>query len=239
MPPMPRNMTNMTTMSQRSDPGPGVGAAIGMAIGAPVGSGYNSGRPSLDGSIDQRPGAPGRSSDPDALPHHPVPVRPGLMEGVASPSPQMQAAKPAPIRQYNSPPSGPANAATSNNPRASVDRRRPDPPVTHAQLDQLRQTVKVNPTDHQTHLKLAKKLIEAATVLADENGRADPKTRAKNRERYILDGHKHVKKLVSANYPDAMFYLADCYGQGRLGLQVDPKEAFSLYQAAAKLGHGP
>ena len=35
-----------------------------------------------------------------------------------------------------------------------------------------------------------------------------------------------------------MFYLADCYGQGLLGLPDDPKAAFNLYQAAAKAGHG-
>lgn len=34
-----------------------------------------------------------------------------------------------------------------------------------------------------------------------------------------------------------MFYLADCYGQGLLGLEVDTKEAFTLYQSAAKAGH--
>jgi TPR repeat protein len=34
-----------------------------------------------------------------------------------------------------------------------------------------------------------------------------------------------------------MFYLADCYGRGSLGLETDNKEAFSLYQSAAKAGH--
>lgn len=76
-------------------------------------------------------------------------------------------------------------------------------------------------------------------VLADNSGRADPKTRNKNRERYSMDAFKIVKKLVAAGYPDAMFYMADCYGTGRLGLEIDPKEAFNLYQSAAKAGHGP
>jgi TPR repeat protein len=84
---------------------------------------------------------------------------------------------------------------------------------------------------------LAKKLVEATVVLADDGGRADVRTRNKNREKYIAEAYKLVKKLVSQSYPDAMFYLADCYGSGQLGLAADPKEAFSLYQSAAKAGH--
>jgi TPR repeat protein len=98
--------------------------------------------------------------------------------------------------------------------------------------------MRANPADNATGLVLAKKLVEAASVLADEGGTADTRTRNKNREKYILEGHKTLKKLVANGYPDAMFYLADCYGQGLLGLQVDTKEAFSLYQSAAKGGHG-
>jgi TPR repeat protein len=36
-----------------------------------------------------------------------------------------------------------------------------------------------------------------------------------------------------------MFYLASCYGEGQLGLQVDHERAFNLYQSAAKLNHAP
>lgn len=93
------------------------------------------------------------------------------------------------------------------------------------------------PANHALHLKLAKKLVEASRVLADEGGRADQKTKRNNQERYISEAYKLVKKLVNMNYPEAMFYLADCYGEGSLGLQQDPKEAFLLYQGAAKLGH--
>jgi TPR repeat protein len=93
------------------------------------------------------------------------------------------------------------------------------------------------PSDYALGLKLAKKLVEGARILSDEGGSADAKTTQKNRERYIFEAHKLIKKLVGANYPDAMFYLADCHGQGLLGLAVDPKEAFTLYQSAAKLNH--
>ena len=112
-------------------------------------------------------------------------------------------------------------------------------PVTHDELNRLRRTWKDNPTDDATGLKLAKKLVEAASVLADENGTADKRARDKNKEKFVLEAHKIVKKLAQHQYGEAMFYLADCYGQGQLGLQVDTKEAFTLYQGAAKAGHAP
>lgn len=94
-----------------------------------------------------------------------------------------------------------------------------------------------NPSDSKTQLLLAKKLVEAASVLADESGRADPRTTTKNRERFTSEAHKLVKKLTQNGYPDAIFYLGDCYSRGSLGLQTDPKEAFGQYQSAAKAGH--
>jgi len=101
----------------------------------------------------------------------------------------------------------------------------------------LREAYSRNPSDYALGLKLSKKLVEAARVLSDEGGAADAKQTQKNREKYIFEGHKLVKKMVAANYTEAMFYLADCHGQGLLGLAVDPREAFHLYQSAAKLNH--
>jgi TPR repeat protein len=110
-------------------------------------------------------------------------------------------------------------------------------PVTYDELNRLRKTWKDNPNDDATGLRLAKKLVEAASILADENGTADKRTRDKNKEKFVLEAHKIVKKLAQHQYGEAMFYLADCYGQGQLGLQADTKEAFTLYQGAAKAGH--
>lgn len=179
------------------------------------------------------PANPPKSAD--ALPLHPAPVRPGLMQD----SLPFQSAKPPPVRQYNSNSSSlqrqdpiPLQAVPvpSGSDRQSI-------PVTHEELEKLRQAVKSKPSDQKTQLLLAKKLVEASMVLADDSGRADPKVKNKNREKYILDAHKIVKKLVSAHSTDATFYLADCYSRGLLGLEVDPKEAFILYQTAAKAGH--
>lgn len=187
--------------------------------------------------LGQRPGTTQPRMNPDALPSHPAPVRAGLMQQGQQPQtqgPPQPAGRPAPVRQYNSD----NTRASLESQQSNVRRESAVPhPVTHDELNRLRNMWRANPNDNHNALLLAKKLVEAASVLADENGTADSRTRNKNREKFILEGHKIVKKLVTAGYGDAMFYLADCYGQGLLGLQVDTKEAFLLYQSGAKVGH--
>ncbi|TGZ79292.1 HCP-like protein [Ascodesmis nigricans] len=153
------------------------------------------------------------------LPAHPPPIRPGLVNNGSHPPPQ---------RQYDVEPT-----VTT----APVEQG----PVTHQELEKLSQAVKLNPGDPKLHLTYAKKLVEAATVLASDGGKADMKTTRKNRENYVYEAHKIVKKLTAASnpYPEAIFYLASCYGEGLLGLQIDHEKAYNLYQSAAKLGHGP
>ena len=174
-------------------------------------------------------------SNPEALPRHPAPVRPGLMQD----SLVNQAPKPPPLRQYNAG-SSPLRQASPTQPSdpalcKSVEKRRNSASVTHEELGRLRQTVARSPSDQKTQLILAKKLVKAASLLIDQ--RADQRTKAKMREKYILDAHKIVKKLINNGYPEASFYLADSYTRGQLGLETDPKEAFNLYQSAAKAGH--
>ncbi|OKL63212.1 hypothetical protein UA08_01317 [Talaromyces atroroseus] len=168
------------------------------------------------------------TQNPDALPAHPLPYRAGLD--------QMPAERPAPVRQYGGPPSV-QQPDPSNGAPVSPNGRPESPPLTQTELERLHLIVRRNPDDHKTALKLAKKYVEASTRLVGEEGRVDPKTRARNRDKYISDASKIVKRLVHDGYPEAMFYMADCYGSGGLGLQSDPKEAFSLYQSAAKAGH--
>ncbi|KAG9781765.1 HCP-like protein, partial [Aureobasidium melanogenum] len=171
-------------------------------------------------------------ANPDGLPSHPVPVRPGLNNGPPAP-------KPTPVRNYANTPDTSSNSRSQSQPKSPTgDDSVSSGPVTKSELDMLRSKVDANPSDMKTAMVLVKRLVEASTVLASENGRLDAKSTAKNSERYVLDAHKRVKKLVAANYPEAMFYLADCFGSGDLGLEPDPKQAFSLYQNAAKAGHG-
>ncbi|GES63092.1 chitin synthase activator [Aspergillus terreus] len=175
---------------------------------------YNSQTPMVNEAETMDP------QNPDALPHHPVPFRPGHDQG----------AKPAPVRQYTSTPA-PQPATPPSAPATSTPT-----PVTHEELQRLQQTVKGRPSDQKTQLLLAKKLVEASVVLV-ENTHMDTKTKTKAREKYVTDAYKIVKKLASSGYAEAQFYLADCYGQGQLGLQIDNKEAFNLYHSAAKSGH--
>lgn len=186
--------------------------------------------------LRSNPGPSGNGYNPDALPQHPVPVRPGLMNQGES----RAATKPLPVRNYNgtgslsSSTSGPPPPTSTHDRQASIDRFAQ--PVTLAEIEQLRAAADSTNSPKQG-LILVRKLVEAGAVLATEGGRADQKTTANNRERYVMEAYKRLKKLVTNGYPDAQFYLADCYGQGMLGLEVDTKEAFKLYQAAAKAGH--
>jgi TPR repeat protein len=196
---------NDTAQSGWSDPGPG---------GPPV----NGAGPRQNGASNQPVPRP---VNPDALPAHPAPVRPGLVGGVQP---------------------GPAQIRQAQAQRHSIDamsqEKRLSMPITQEELHRLREAVQANPGDQNQTLFFAKKLVEAARVLSNDGGRADERTAQKNREKFIFEAHKQIKRLVSSNYVDAMFFLADCYGTGQLGLAVDPKEAFGLYQSAAKLGHG-
>ncbi len=232
--------------------------------------------------------AAARPPNPDALPAHPTPVRYGLASStpVNPPASNQPSHPPPPMRQYNSngssphthpmsaPPFPPPPAAGGDGSGAG-DRRR-SVAVTIAEVQRLQQAAKAKPSDQATQLQLAKKMAEAADLLAaaaaddhtsntgkNRHARAaarsssssassslssaspaassllsDPKARGKLRDKFAADALKTVKRLVHAGgSTDATFYLADCYGMGRLGLDVDAREAYSLYQAAAKAGH--
>ncbi|ROW10474.1 hypothetical protein VMCG_01867 [Cytospora schulzeri] len=167
------------------------------------------------------------SINPDALPSHPTPVRAGHMPG------SLVNNKPAPVRNYGGAPTPAAPAAQSVPvPRASPQN---EPLVSGVELERLRTVVKTNPQDQQSALRLAKRLIEAADVLVPNV--PDPKARHRARERYIMDAQKVLKKLSNAGNSEAMFTLADGFGKGLFGSEPDNKEAFTMYQSAAKLGH--
>jgi TPR repeat protein len=167
-------------------------------------------------------------SNPDGLPSHPAPVRAGLIPNSVA---NQANNKPPPVRNYNNA-SGPGGTPGQS---ATPSAKDPPTPVTLEEVERLQLMVRNNPSDQATQLTLAKKWIEAADVLVPLL--PDQKSRTKAREKYIFDAHKMLKKLIAAQNADAMFYLADCYGRGFLGLEPDNKEAFSLYQSAAKANH--
>ncbi|KAF3046056.1 hypothetical protein E8E12_010722 [Didymella heteroderae] len=240
-PPVQRGYSDDTVYSE---PGPNTMRNISSPLPGPpmVRPGTAAPAPSRAPSdpVGRRPGTTQPQMNPDALPSHPVPIRAGLMQQQQQPQRQpTNAQRPPPVRQYNSEQSRNSLESQHSIAQQTADRRRSSVPhpVTYDELNRLRKTWKDNPNDDATGLRLAKKLVEAASVLADENGTADKRTRDKNKEKFVLEAHKIVKKLAQHQYGEAMFYLADCYGQGQLGLQVDTKEAFTLYQGAAKAGH--
>lgn len=173
---------------------------------------------------DMRGSQPPKSTLPVADRNHPIPVRPGLMNPASGSAPPPRVS-PAYAQREVRRQDAPQNTAMQKT------------PVTVRELNELRDAFRNNPGDDRLGLRFAKKLVEAATVLASEGGRADAKQTARNRERYIDDAYKIVKKLASNGSSEAMFYLADCYGTGQLGLEVNPKEAFQLYTSASKAGH--
>ena len=219
-----------TSASQRKNgPNPGMaglptGPKSGF-VGLPAGpSPQNGGMPRNNSIPQQTP------SNADALPSHPPPVRAGLIPNSVA---NQANNKPAPVRNYNN--ISPGTQQSQSAQAAAPAKDAAPPPVTLAEIEQLKNSTRINPNDLTTQLLLARKLVEASEVLVP----AIPDQRARNkaREKYIMDAHKLLKKLVAAQNPDAMFYLADCYGRGALGLETDNKEAFSLYQSAAKAGH--
>jgi TPR repeat protein len=210
--PMPRGGPNMRGPNGRGRPPPAMRGGPPRGLPHPA-RGGPPGRDARNGPQRSPLAGQPNGRNPDGLPQHPASVRPGLVQGP-------------PVNQdrKDQPPEQAADQSSSI-------------PVTYKELEDLKQSAAQHPNDRKLQLQLAKKWVEAASVLADEGGRADARTTRANREKYILDAHKLIKKLVAGGSSEAMFYLADCYGQGALGLEPDNREAFKLYQSAAKLGH--
>ncbi|KEY68660.1 hypothetical protein S7711_00538 [Stachybotrys chartarum IBT 7711] len=196
----------------------------------------------LDHPVSMRPGpTPPQDRNPDGLPAHPAPVRPGLMaNSMVNPND-----KPPPIRNYGAAPlpdqvpprqqQQPSPQQLASPQGRTAPPKQAAPPVTPQELEHLRMVIKGNPNDQESALRLAKKLIEASDILVPNL--PDPKAKQRARERYLMDSHKILKKLANAQNPDAMFFMADCLGKGLFGHEPDSKEAFTLYQSSAKLGH--
>lgn len=218
IPPMPN-------MPGQPGGGPGQPGGRPGPVGLPANPAGPRGGP---GSLPPNP-SPSQSANPDALPSHPTPVRPGLMaDSVVN-----VANKPPPVRTYGT--SSPAPTMNSGPPSTATPSEPPPDPVTSEELERLRVIVKADPNDQETGLRFAKRLVEAADVLVPNV--ADPKTRARSRDRYLADAYKVLKKLANAQNKEAMFFFADCIGRSLFSNDPDHKEAFTLYQSAAKLGH--
>jgi len=110
------------------------------------------------------------------------------------------------------------------------------PPYTKEYIDQYRQRMKGDP-DPEAHFLYAKYLIDAAKHI--RASLRDQKAARKYTEQLITESLKVIRRLATQGeaYDEAQFFLANCYGTGALGLQVDHERAYHLYLQAAKQNH--
>ncbi|GJJ12486.1 hypothetical protein Clacol_006728 [Clathrus columnatus] len=110
------------------------------------------------------------------------------------------------------------------------------PPYTKAYVDDYRQRIKNDP-DPEAHFTYAKYLIDAARKIGSDS--PDQRAVKKYRDTLIAESLKVMRRLATQGnaYPEAQFFLANCYGTGTLGLQVDHERAYHLYLQAAKQNH--
>ncbi|PFH47183.1 hypothetical protein AMATHDRAFT_152783 [Amanita thiersii Skay4041] len=110
------------------------------------------------------------------------------------------------------------------------------PPFTKEYIDQYRQRIKSDP-DPEAHFLYAKYLIDAAKHI--RASARDQRAAKKYSELLITESLKVVRRLATQGdpYDEAQFFLANCYGTGALGLQVDHERAYHLYLQAAKQNH--
>ncbi|EJT46915.1 enzyme activator [Trichosporon asahii var. asahii CBS 2479] len=137
----------------------------------------------------------------------------------------------------------PSIAPISESVGASSTRRRggidvSKPPYTREFVDDYRNRMKVDP-DPEAQFAFAKYLIEAAKKIGDEMGARDARAGRKYRDSLLAESLRNIKKLAEGKepYADAQFFLANLYGTGHLGLQVDHEKAYYLYLMASKLNH--
>ncbi|KAG1778670.1 hypothetical protein EV702DRAFT_1094565 [Suillus placidus] len=130
------------------------------------------------------------------------------------------------------------SASTSVDPRTkktkAVDLTAP--PFTKEYIDQYRLRIKADP-DPEAHFLYAKYLIDAAKKIGADA--KDQRAVKKYRDLLLQESLKTIRRLAEQKeaYDEAQFFLANCFGTGSLGLQVDHERAYHLYLQAAKQNH--
>lgn len=114
-------------------------------------------------------------------------------------------------------------------------------PFTKEFVEEYRHRMKGDP-DPEAQFAFAKYLIEAAKKVNDSRDSA--KQARKYRDALLSDSLKLVKRLATTGmglgkppFADAQFFLANCFGNGSLGLAVDHEKAYNLYVQASKQNH--
>ncbi len=139
--------------------------------------------------------------------------------------------------------SNPLGGMATNNPRRKSKDSAPQQtlPFNKSFVTEYRQRMKGDP-DPEAQFAYAKYLIEAAKKVHDPSD--GPKQQRKYRDTLLSESLKLIKRLATTGmglgkppYAEAQFFLANCFGNGSLGLQVDHEKAYNLYVQASKQNH--
>lgn len=110
-------------------------------------------------------------------------------------------------------------------------------------LESLEKLTAKNPGNLELQFLLAKTLINAVQVLSKDDD-AHITSKKMNKSMHMAEkAIKCLKKVINeANvgspfYPQALFALGECHGNGLLGLVIDHKRALYYYKKAEKLNH--
>lgn len=139
--------------------------------------------------------------------------------------------------------SNPLAGMASTNPRRKSKDTTPQQtlPFNKSFVSEYRSRMKGDP-DPEAQFAFAKYLIEAAKKVQDPSD--GPKAQRKYRDALLSESLKLIKRLATTGmglgkppYAEAQFFLANCFGNGSLGLQVDHEKAYNLYVQASKQNH--
>ncbi|PWN38830.1 HCP-like protein [Ceraceosorus guamensis] len=132
-------------------------------------------------------------------------------------------------------------AANARRKSKEAEAKRQTLPFNKEFVDEYRHRMKGDP-DPEAQFAFAKYLIEAAKKVQDP--RDGPKQARKYRDALLGDSLKLIKRLATTGmglgkppYSEAQYFLANCFGTGSLGLQVDHEKAYNLYVQASKQNH--
>lgn len=114
-------------------------------------------------------------------------------------------------------------------------------PYTREFVEEYRTRMKADP-DPEAQFAFCMYLVQAAKRVSDPGD--GPRQSRRYRDALLAESLKRVKRLATTGVPpamtpyaDAQFFLANCFGNGSLGLQVDHAKAYHLYVQASKQNH--
>lgn len=104
-------------------------------------------------------------------------------------------------------------------------------------IEMYRENVKKSKDAHLL-FQFAQYMLQTALTMDDKEQPVDGEAmnQAELKRKFLKEAQHYLRKLSVKGYADAQYLLGDVCASGALG-KVDNKEAFTLFQAAAKHGH--